>query len=72
MISRAFADLATFARACARHARAAADGSCAMKGVYPDEEIAALPATCAVVAAPALAVPGLDAERHLVVDGAPT
>ena len=38
-----------------------------MKGVYPDEEIAQLPPTLRVVAAPALAVPGLDAERHLIV-----
>ena len=37
----------------------------AMKGVFPDEEIALLPSTVRVVATPALAVPGLDAERHL-------
>ena len=38
-----------------------------MKGVFPDEEIALLPSTVRVVATPALAVPGLDAERHLIV-----
>jgi 16S rRNA (guanine527-N7)-methyltransferase len=38
-----------------------------MKGVFPDEEIALLPATVRVVATPALKVPGLDAERHLIV-----
>jgi len=39
----------------------------AMKGVLPDEEIAALPPGWHVRAAHVLAVPGLDAERHLVV-----
>ena len=39
----------------------------AMKGVLPDEEIAALPPGWQVRAAHVLAVPGLDAERHLVV-----
>ena len=38
----------------------------AMKGVAPDEEIAALPAGWRVVAVHPLRVPGLDAERHLV------
>ncbi|KGM52772.1 ribosomal RNA small subunit methyltransferase G [Lysobacter concretionis Ko07 = DSM 16239] len=39
----------------------------AMKGVYPTDEIAALPAGWAVSQSHALAVPGLSAERHLVV-----
>jgi 16S rRNA (guanine527-N7)-methyltransferase len=38
-----------------------------MKGVFPDEEIAQLPAIVRMVAASALVVPGLDAQRHLVV-----
>jgi 16S rRNA (guanine527-N7)-methyltransferase len=38
-----------------------------MKGVFPDEEIAQLPPTVRMIAAPSLAVPGLDAQRHLVV-----
>ncbi|MBW3549985.1 MAG: 16S rRNA (guanine(527)-N(7))-methyltransferase RsmG [Proteobacteria bacterium] len=38
----------------------------AMKGVYPHEEIAALPAGWALLAAYPLRVPGLDAERHLI------
>jgi 16S rRNA (guanine527-N7)-methyltransferase len=41
----------------------------AMKGVRPDEEIAALPAGWTVEAIHPLAVPGLAAERHLVVVG---
>jgi len=39
----------------------------AMKGVYPAEEIAALPAGWEVTASHPLRVPGVDAERHLVV-----
>ena len=39
----------------------------AMKGVVPDEEIAALPAGWRAEAVHALVVPGLVAERHLVV-----
>jgi 16S rRNA (guanine527-N7)-methyltransferase len=41
----------------------------AMKGVVPDDEIAALPAGWEVRAIRPLAVPGLAAERHLVVVG---
>jgi 16S rRNA (guanine527-N7)-methyltransferase len=41
----------------------------AMKGVYPADEIAALPAGWAVRDVHPLTVPGLDAERHLVVVG---
>ncbi|HEX7802134.1 MAG TPA: 16S rRNA (guanine(527)-N(7))-methyltransferase RsmG [Pseudoxanthomonas sp.] len=39
----------------------------AMKGVRPDEEIAALPAGWTLAQVHALAVPGLVGERHLVV-----
>ncbi len=66
VISRAYSDLATFARAGARHL-APGGRLAAMKGVFPDEEIAHLPDDVRVVATPALAVPGLDAKRHLVV-----
>jgi 16S rRNA (guanine527-N7)-methyltransferase len=66
VISRAFSDLATFVETSARHL-APGGQLIAMKGVFPDEEIAALPSTVRVVAAPALSVPGLDAERHLIV-----
>lgn len=41
----------------------------AMKGVYPADEIAALPAGWVLRASHPLRVPGLDAERHLVVVG---
>ena len=41
----------------------------AMKGVVPQDEIAALPAWWRVGRIASLAVPGLDAERHLIVVG---
>ena len=66
VISRAFSDLATFVETSARHL-APQGALVAMKGVFPDEEIAELPAIVRVVATPALHVPGLEAERHLIV-----
>lgn len=39
----------------------------AMKGVYPDDELAALPPGWQLASVTPLAVPGLDASRHLVV-----
>ena len=66
VVSRAFADLAEFVRQAGHLARP--DGRLlAMKGVYPQDEIAALPAEWRLAAAPALAVPGLEAQRHLIV-----
>jgi 16S rRNA (guanine527-N7)-methyltransferase len=66
VISRAFADLRMFARSSVAHL--APDGRLyAMKGALPDDEIAALPPDIEVVATPHLSVPGLDAERHLIV-----
>jgi 16S rRNA (guanine527-N7)-methyltransferase len=66
VISRAFADLATFATLAAPHV--ANDGLLvAMKGVHPVEEIAHLPKEFEVIASPAIDVPGLDAARHLVI-----
>lgn len=66
VISRAFADLATFAALSEPHL---AQGGVlvAMKGVHPVEEIAHLPREFTVVATPALTVPGLDAARHLII-----
>ena len=66
VISRAFAELAPFARLALPHV---AEGGIivAMKGAYPRDEIAALPDDVVVVATPALDVPGLDAQRHLVI-----
>ncbi len=66
VISRAFSDLETFAQSSVRHL-APGGRLYAMKGVFPDEEIAQLPSTVRVIATPAITVPGLDAQRHLVV-----
>jgi 16S rRNA (guanine527-N7)-methyltransferase len=66
IIARAFADLRTFAQSSGVHL-APGGRLYAMKGVLPHDEIAALPASIEVFATPALFVPGLDAERHLIV-----
>lgn len=66
VVSRAYSDLASFAKVATRYI--ATDGSIvAMKGAYPAGEIAALPPGVEVIGTPRLEVPGLDAERHLVV-----
>lgn len=66
VISRAFSDLAEFVTLAASHVT---EGGvlAAMKGVYPFEELAHLPAPYRMSAAIALNVPGLDAERHLIL-----
>jgi 16S rRNA (guanine527-N7)-methyltransferase len=66
IVARAFSDLASFAQGASRHL--APDGIlAAMKGAYPQEEIALLPYSIAVVAAPSIEIPGLQAQRHLIV-----
>jgi 16S rRNA (guanine527-N7)-methyltransferase len=66
IISRALAEIAEFI---ALTARLLAPGGvlAAMKGVYPFEEIERLPPDFRVRQVHAFAVPGLDAERHLVL-----
>ena len=66
ILSRAFSDLASFAAA-AGPLLGARGRLYAMKGVVPHEELAELPSTIKVVAMPAIDVPGLAAQRHLVV-----
>lgn len=65
LVSRAFASIADMLAAtrhlCAPHGR-----FLAMKGVYPEEELAAVPAEMATETV-ALRVPGLAAARHLVI-----
>jgi len=63
--SRAFSELADFVRL-TPHLLADGGQWLAMKGVWPYEEIAQLPAGVEVVEVLPLAVPGLEAERHLV------
>jgi len=66
VISRAFASLADFAAAAGHLAKP--DGRLlAMKGRYPGDEIAQLPAGWQAKRVESLTVPGLAAERHVVV-----
>jgi 16S rRNA (guanine527-N7)-methyltransferase len=62
-ISRAFASLADFVR----YAGHLSNRLLAMKGVYPADEVAALPAPWRLTASHELSVPRLDARRHLLV-----
>ncbi|NJD26185.1 MAG: 16S rRNA (guanine(527)-N(7))-methyltransferase RsmG [Betaproteobacteria bacterium] len=64
--SRAFADLAAFV-GLTRHLLTPGGRWLAMKGVRPDAEIAALPAGIVVDQVIPLHVPGLDAERRLII-----
>ena len=66
VISRAFADLAEFVRL-AGHLLTQGGRLYAMKGLLPEEEISHLPPGWAVVDCTRLNVPGLDAQRHLLV-----
>ena len=64
--SRAFSDLKEFATL-TRHLVAPGGRWLAMKGLYPHEEIAALPDWVKVSANPVLSIPHLDATRHLII-----
>lgn len=66
VISRAFSDLSTFIQV-AGHLCQCEGRMYAMKGAYPHDEIYQLPASVNVEQIIPLAVPGLEAERHLVV-----
>jgi len=65
IVSRAFSDLSEFVRLSA-HLLAPGGVWLAMKGVHPDEEIAQLEAARVLRILP-LQVPGLNAERSLIV-----
>lgn len=66
VVSRAFSDLPHFVALAADSCMK--DGTlAAMKGVYPHEEIAQLPAGHQLEAVHVLAVPGIAGERHLVL-----
>lgn len=64
--SRAFAELADFIRL-TRPMLAPGGRWLAMKGQYPEAELKALPADIRVDAVHSLVVPGLAAERHLII-----
>ena len=66
VVSRAFADLADFVNLTA-HLAGPETRILAMKGVYPADEIARIPAGFALERSTPLTVPGLDAERHLII-----
>lgn len=66
VITRAFSDLVDFVMAAGRHA-ARGGRLAAMKGIYPHEEIAQLPPGWRLQRALPLAIPGLRAQRHLVL-----
>jgi len=63
--SRAFASLADFVRL-TEHLLAPGGQWIAMKGQYPEDELAELPANCKLIESRRLQVPGVDAERHLL------
>jgi 16S rRNA (guanine527-N7)-methyltransferase len=66
VVSRAFAELSDFVTQ-ARHLVQSGGRLFAMKGVYPFEEIARVPQSHRVASVVELAVPTLDAKRHLVL-----
>ena len=66
VISRAFSDLAEFVHLAGRLC-SATGRVVAMKGVYPNEELVQLPGNFKLERATPLKVPGLSAERHLVL-----
>ena len=68
VISRAFSDLAEFVTLAGRHV-APGGRLAAMKGIYPHEEVTQLPAGWRLQEAIALTVPGLRAQRHLLLIG---
>lgn len=66
VISRAFSELAQF-YALARHLLAPGGVILAMKGIYPYEELSQLPAAASLREVKTLTIPGVNAQRHLVM-----
>ncbi|HVP08613.1 MAG TPA: 16S rRNA (guanine(527)-N(7))-methyltransferase RsmG [Burkholderiales bacterium] len=66
VITRGFASLVDFLAAC-RHLVAPGGVLAAMKGAYPEAELAQVPSDCDCRDVRRLKVPLLDAERHLVL-----
>ena len=66
VISRAFADLSEFIRL-AGHLLAPSGRLYAMKGLVPEDEIRQLPTGWTVLDCRKLSIPGLDAQRHLII-----
>lgn len=68
VISRAFSDLAEFVNLAGRHV-APGGRLAAMKGIYPHEEVTQLPGGWRLEESIPLTVPGLRAQRHLLLIG---
>ena len=68
VVSRAFSDLAEFVSLAGRHA-GPGGRLAAMKGLYPHEELTQLPREWHLTGAAALTVPGVRAQRHLLLLG---
>lgn len=66
VISRAFSDLGEFVRLTSGLCRPGGR-LLAMKGIYPHDELASLPTHFQQYEVVALSVPGLEAQRHLVI-----
>jgi 16S rRNA (guanine527-N7)-methyltransferase len=66
VITRAFSSLEHFVRSC-QHLTTTGGRLVAMKGRYPDEELKPLLQTVTSIEVPSVDVPGLDAERHIVI-----
>ena len=66
IVSRAFSSLDTFVRS-VRHLASANTRIIGMKGKYPESELSELPAWVSVNAIQKIEVPGLRADRHLVM-----
>lgn len=66
LVARAFSSIAGMLNN-AQHLCAPGGRFLAMKGVYPEGELAAIPVDYAVSEVVALKVPGLDAARHLAI-----
>jgi 16S rRNA (guanine527-N7)-methyltransferase len=66
VVSRGFASLVDFLARC-RHLAAPSGVLAAMKGTYPGDELALVPADCNCGEVRRLKVPLLEAERHLVL-----
>ncbi len=66
VVSRAFSDLKTLAEV-SHHLIRTGGTLMAMKGVYPDEELEQLPSEVKVEKVVRVTIPGLSAERHLVL-----
>ncbi len=66
VLSRAFASLTDMLNWC-HHLPAPHGAFLALKGLYPEDELAALPKGFVMVSSHPLHVPELDGERHLIV-----